>query len=78
MAAGESPEAVPIMNNGLLRLMLQRRGGTQVYVENLCCWQVKFFQGAAAAIAWAGAMKLCHISFLPLLRIQEPSPSKIL
>ena len=33
MAAGESPEAVPIMDNGLLRLMLQGRGGTQVYVK---------------------------------------------
>ena len=59
------------MNNGLLRLMLQGSGGTQVYVEKLCCWQVQRFQGAAAAIAWAGAMKLRHISFLPLLRIQD-------
>ena len=45
MAAGVSPEAVPTMDNGLLRLMLQGRGGTQVHVKTCVAGRLNASRG---------------------------------
>lgn len=65
MAAGASPVAVPTMDNGLLRLMLQGRSGTQVCVKKRILGEFTASRGGDGVLVWEGVMKLRIISVYP-------------